>query len=103
MKHIHINFPVQIQRRDWQNLAMLPNSSFAAILPGDSLAGAVVANGFFNFLNTYNTLLVVRLVLTWFPNAPPAVVGPLRYEPAAFDFSLHIICIASLHFQSLHA
>jgi hypothetical protein len=24
-------------------------------------------------------LLVVRLVLTWFPNSPPAIVSPLRY------------------------
>ncbi|KAK4412699.1 YlmGprotein 2, chloroplastic [Sesamum alatum] len=60
-----------------QNLAMLSSSNFAAILPGDSVAGVVVANGILNFLNIYNTLLVVRLVLTWFPNAPPAVVSPL--------------------------
>ncbi|KAL0323696.1 UNVERIFIED_CONTAM: YlmGprotein 2, chloroplastic [Sesamum calycinum] len=56
---------------------MLSNSNFAAILPGDSVAGVVVTNGILNFLNIYNTLLVVRLVLTWFPNAPPAVVSPL--------------------------
>ncbi|KAG6525520.1 ylmG homolog protein 2, chloroplastic-like [Zingiber officinale] len=56
----------------------LPSSySFAAILPGDSIAGLVVANGISNFLNIYNTLLVVRLVLTWFPNSPPAIVSPL--------------------------
>lgn len=53
--------------------------NFAAVLPGDSVAGLVVANGISNFLNLYNTLLVVRLVLTWFPNSPPAIVGPLRY------------------------
>ncbi|KAL8501885.1 hypothetical protein ACS0TY_021121 [Phlomoides rotata] len=41
------------------------------------MAGVVVSNGIMNFLNIYNTLLVVRLVLTWFPNAPPAVVSPL--------------------------
>ncbi|KAK1264256.1 hypothetical protein QJS04_geneDACA013478 [Acorus gramineus] len=51
--------------------------NFAAILPGDSVAGLVVANGISNFLNLYNTLLVVRLVLTWFPNSPPAIVSPL--------------------------
>ncbi|XP_020582138.1 ylmG homolog protein 2, chloroplastic [Phalaenopsis equestris] len=50
---------------------------FAAILPGDSVAGILVANGISNFLNIYNTLLVVRLVLTWFPNSPPAIVSPL--------------------------
>eukprot|EP00262_Sarcandra_glabra_P012560 TRINITY_DN3263_c0_g1_i2.p1 TRINITY_DN3263_c0_g1~~TRINITY_DN3263_c0_g1_i2.p1 ORF type:complete len:217 (+),score=5.70 TRINITY_DN3263_c0_g1_i2:122-772(+) len=58
-----------------------PNSlslhNFAAILPGDSVAGLVVASGISNFLNIYNTLLVVRLVLTWFPNSPPAIVSPL--------------------------
>ncbi|XP_022880960.1 ylmG homolog protein 2, chloroplastic-like, partial [Olea europaea var. sylvestris] len=60
----------QIPRRNYHH-------NFAAILPGDSVAGIVVANGISNFLNIYNTLLVVRLVLTWFPNAPPAVVSPL--------------------------
>ncbi|MQM13942.1 hypothetical protein Taro_046869 [Colocasia esculenta] len=58
-----------------------PNSlaahNFAAILPGDSVAGLVVANGINNFLNLYNTLLIVRILLTWFPNAPPAIVSPL--------------------------
>ncbi|KAH6831088.1 YGGT family protein [Perilla frutescens var. hirtella] len=69
------NFMLKIRR---QNLAMVSSpQKFAAILPGDSVAGVVVANGILNFLNIYNTLLVVRLVLTWFPNAPPAVVSPL--------------------------
>ena len=54
------------------------NHNFAAVLPGDSVAGLVVANGVSNFLNIYNTLLIVRLVLTWFPNAPPSIVSPLR-------------------------
>jgi len=52
--------------------------NFAAVLPGDSVAALVVANGLNNFLSLYNTLLVARLVLTWFPNAPPAIVAPLR-------------------------
>ncbi|KAJ6844950.1 ylmG-like protein 2, chloroplastic-like [Iris pallida] len=51
--------------------------NFAAVLPGDSVAGLVVANGVNSFLGIYNTLLVVRLVLTWFPNSPPAIVTPL--------------------------
>ncbi|CAH9074412.1 unnamed protein product [Cuscuta europaea] len=51
--------------------------SFAAILPGDSVAGAVVTNGISMFLNIYNSVLVLRLVLTWFPNAPSAIVTPL--------------------------
>ncbi|KAG9157063.1 hypothetical protein Leryth_009098 [Lithospermum erythrorhizon] len=46
-------------------------------LAGDSVAGIVAANGILNFLNIYNSLLVVRLVLTWFPSAPPAIVSPL--------------------------
>ncbi|VVB16896.1 unnamed protein product [Arabis nemorensis] len=55
----------------------MSNHGFAAVLPGDSVAGMVVANGLINFLNIYNTILVVRLVLTWFPSAPPAIVSPL--------------------------
>ncbi|OMO86478.1 hypothetical protein COLO4_21143 [Corchorus olitorius] len=55
----------------------LSSHNFAAVLPGDSVAGVVVANGILNFLNIYNTLLVIRLVLTWFPNSPPAIVSPL--------------------------
>ncbi|XWS72379.1 hypothetical protein CRYUN_Cryun02cG0035200 [Craigia yunnanensis] len=55
----------------------LSNHNFAAVLPGDSVAGVVVANGILNFLNIYNTLLIIRLVLTWFPNSPPAIVSPL--------------------------
>uniref|UniRef100_A0A0E0K9K0 YGGT family protein n=1 Tax=Oryza punctata TaxID=4537 RepID=A0A0E0K9K0_ORYPU len=49
---------------------------FAAVL-GDSVAGVVVSSGINNFLSLYNTVLVVRLVLTWFPNTPPAIVAPL--------------------------
>ncbi|PNX92445.1 YGGT family protein [Trifolium pratense] len=62
-----------------RNRRLLNNNyhNFAAVLPGDSVAGLVVANGLSNFLNLYNTLLVCRLVLTWFPNAPPAIVSPL--------------------------
>ncbi|KAH0906959.1 hypothetical protein HID58_038786 [Brassica napus] len=56
----------------------MSDHGFAAVLPGDSVAGMVVANGLINFLNIYNTVLVVRLVLTWFPTAPPAIVNPLR-------------------------
>ncbi|XXG51399.1 hypothetical protein AAC387_Pa02g5181 [Persea americana] len=74
--------------KDFRNLSRIryrnpvsPNSfsahNFAAILPGDSVAGVVVANGILNFLNIYNSLLVIRLVLTWFPNSPPAIVAPL--------------------------
>ncbi|PHT92160.1 hypothetical protein T459_00042 [Capsicum annuum] len=67
----------QVQCRPYQNLGNLSHHNFAAVLPGDSVPGIVVANGVINFLNIYNSLLVVRLVLTWFPNAPPAIVSPL--------------------------
>ncbi|MCL7045782.1 hypothetical protein MKW94_018528, partial [Papaver nudicaule] len=50
----------------------------AAVLPGDS--GLVAANGVLNLLNIYNTILIViRPVLTWLPNSPPAITNPLRY------------------------
>ncbi|KAJ1382281.1 CCB3/YggT [Sesbania bispinosa] len=67
----------QIRCSNYRNTRLLSNHNFAAVLPGDSVAGLVVANGVLNFLNIYNTLLIVRLVLTWFPNTPPAVVSPL--------------------------
>ncbi|GFP81627.1 hypothetical protein PHJA_000306000 [Phtheirospermum japonicum] len=59
---------------------MPSNSSLAAILPGDLVATIGVTNGILNFLNIYNTLLIVRLVLTWFPTSPPAIVSPLSYK-----------------------
>ncbi|XP_058199302.1 ylmG homolog protein 2, chloroplastic [Rhododendron vialii] len=67
----------QIHQKNYRNLNCLSKHNFGAVLPGDSVAGLVVANGIINFLNIYNTLLVVRLVLTWFPNSPPAIVSPL--------------------------
>ncbi|XP_052210781.1 ylmG homolog protein 2, chloroplastic [Diospyros lotus] len=71
------NFFYQIHQKNYRNLNSMSSHNFAAILPGDSVAGVVAANGLLNFLNIYNTLLVVRLVLTWFPNTPPAIVSPL--------------------------
>jgi YggT family protein len=69
----------QIRCSNYRNRSLVNNyHNFAAVLPGDSVAGLVVANGLSNFLNLYNTLLVCRLVLTWFPNAPQAIVSPLR-------------------------
>ncbi|XP_030489625.2 ylmG homolog protein 2, chloroplastic [Cannabis sativa] len=65
------------ERRNYRCVNSLSTHNFAAVLPGDSVAGLVVANGLSNFLNLYNTVLIVRLVLTWFPNAPPAIVSPL--------------------------
>ncbi|ESW08881.1 hypothetical protein PHAVU_009G082300 [Phaseolus vulgaris] len=66
-----------VQIRKHGSVRSVGNHNFAAVLPGDSVAGLVVANGVSNFLNIYNTLLIVRLVLTWFPNAPPSIVSPL--------------------------
>ncbi|XP_044471057.1 ylmG homolog protein 2, chloroplastic [Mangifera indica] len=71
------SFCHQVRSRNCIRVNPLSNHNFAAVLPGDSVAGVVVANGILNFLNLYNTLLVVRLVLTWFPNSPPAIVSPL--------------------------
>jgi len=37
----------------------------------------VLTSGLYNFLNYYNFAIVARLLLTWFPNPPQALVGPL--------------------------
>ncbi|GLC34686.1 hypothetical protein PLESTB_001234800 [Pleodorina starrii] len=59
-------------------IVVLPrHAPVAAIIPGDSTAELVLTNGIYNFLNLYNTALIVRLVLTWFPNPPAAIVSPL--------------------------
>ncbi|KAG1668998.1 hypothetical protein FOA52_000591 [Chlamydomonas sp. UWO 241] len=50
---------------------------FAAILPGDSVAEAVITTGLLNFLNLYNAALIGRLVLTWFPSVPEQISSPL--------------------------
>lgn len=55
----------------------LRNRQFAAIIPGDSVAELVITSSVFNFLNIYNTILIARLVLTWFPSAPEVIVNPL--------------------------
>ncbi|KAH7423311.1 hypothetical protein KP509_12G048700 [Ceratopteris richardii] len=55
----------------------LASYNFAAILPGDSVATLVVSNGLLNFFNIYNTMLIVRLILTWFPEPPRVIVNPL--------------------------
>ena len=49
----------------------------AAIIPGDSVAEQVLTSGALNFLNLYNFVLVVRVLLTWFPNPPGAIIGPV--------------------------
>lgn len=57
--------------------AVLGRGCFAAIIPGNSAAEYVVTSGLYNFLNIYSTLLIVRLILTWFPNPPRVLVEPL--------------------------
>uniref|UniRef100_J3LKK8 YGGT family protein n=1 Tax=Oryza brachyantha TaxID=4533 RepID=J3LKK8_ORYBR len=80
--HSHLSAFSQSRRRAMATMrrpADCPLSGehcFAAVL-GGSVAGVVVSNGINNFLSLYNTVLVVRLVLTWFPNTPPAIVAPL--------------------------
>jgi len=62
-------------------LALLANHTndirFAAAIPGDSAFEVVATTGIYNFLNYYNFAIVIRLLLTWFPNPPQALVGPL--------------------------
>ena len=50
---------------------------YAAIIPGDGVAEQVITAGLNQFLSLYNAALIGRLVLTWFPNPPQAIVGPL--------------------------
>ncbi|KAL9268475.1 YlmG homolog protein 2, chloroplastic-like protein, partial [Drosera capensis] len=50
----------QIHCRNNLRMNSLSRHNFAAVLPGDSVAGVVVANGVLNFLNIYNILLTVR-------------------------------------------
>jgi len=49
----------------------------AAIIPGDTIAEQVFTSGLESFLSLYNSALVVRLVLTWFPSVPEAITSPL--------------------------
>ncbi|KAG0631357.1 hypothetical protein M758_1G247000 [Ceratodon purpureus] len=60
-----------------ERLVLTRGRDFAAIIPGDSVAEMVISSSVFNFLNIYNTILIARLVLTWFPSAPEAIVNPL--------------------------
>ena len=55
----------------------LRHGKFAAMIPGYSAVELVITSGLFSTLNIYNTLLIGRLILTWFPNPPQAIVYPL--------------------------
>lgn len=50
---------------------------FAAVLPGDSVAEQVITSGISSTLSLYQTTLIVRLILTWFPNPPAVLLNPL--------------------------
>ena len=88
------------------------------MIPGDSAAEAVITSGLYNFLyalsplpsllhpghrlrltgtrlsdrNIYNNIILVRLVLTWFPNPPQQIVGPLRWVARSPRCSLSPLC-----------
>ena len=49
----------------------------AAMIPGDSAVESVITSGIFSTLNIYNTLIIGRLILTWFPNPPRQIMYPL--------------------------
>jgi YggT family protein len=50
---------------------------YAAIIPGDGVAEQVFTTGLNQFLSLYNAAIIGRLILTWFPNPPQAIVAPL--------------------------
>ena len=52
-------------------------AGFAAAIPGEYVAGSVVTQGISSTLSLYQTALIVRLILTWFPSPPQALAGPL--------------------------
>eukprot|EP00976_Prorocentrum_cordatum_P089574 1187776-Prorocentrum_minimum.AAC.8 len=53
--------------------------------------------------NIYNTLIICRLVLTWFPNPPQVIVEPLRYAPGQRprEKSTRIPSVCPLHVSHL--
>ncbi len=59
---------------------MVPSSNnkfFGAMIPGDSAVEVVLTSGLFSTLNIYNSLLIGRLICTWFPGTPQQIVYPL--------------------------
>lgn len=58
-------------------LAVLPRGNFAAIIPGDSVAETVITTGISSTLSLYQSALIARIILTWFPSAPAAIQNPL--------------------------
>lgn len=41
----------------------------AMVIPGDSLAEVVIVDGGLNFINIYQGLITLRILLSWFPQA----------------------------------
>lgn len=64
-------------RHSHQHQQIVVPPRFAAILPGDGVAEQVIAASTLNFLNLYSAAITVRLIITWFPQAPEAIVAPL--------------------------
>lgn len=54
----------------------LRTAPFAAIIPGDSVAEAVLTQGLSSFLNLFNAAIIFRLICTWFPDIPQNIVSP---------------------------
>lgn len=52
-------------------------SGFAALIPGNSPAEIVFTSGISSFLSLYNAAIIGRLLLSWWPQAPQAIVSPL--------------------------
>mmetsp|Transcript_19298 Transcript_19298/g.33315 ORF Transcript_19298/g.33315 Transcript_19298/m.33315 type:complete len:209 (-) Transcript_19298:538-1164(-) len=69
-------FGQQIKRAP-RVVALSRPAPFASIIPGDSVGEVVLTTGLLNFLQLYNSAIVVRLVLTWFPNPPAFIAEPL--------------------------
>mmetsp|Transcript_26075 Transcript_26075/g.78265 ORF Transcript_26075/g.78265 Transcript_26075/m.78265 type:complete len:150 (+) Transcript_26075:115-564(+) len=49
--------------------ALRPQTQLNMVIPGDTTAEFVVLGGFINFLGLYNSLITVRILLSWFPQA----------------------------------
>jgi len=52
-------------------------AGFAALIPGNSSAEIVFTSGISSFLSLYNATIIGRLLLSWWPQAPQAIVSPL--------------------------
>jgi YggT family protein len=66
------------QTRRVDRLRVLANGNFAAVIPGDSVAETVITSGISSTLSLYQSALVVRVLLTWFPNPPAFIAQPLQ-------------------------